>query len=234
MTMMIDSLPFLRLLQLADTALPIGAIAHSWGVESLTAESLLTPDLLPSFLKDYLQEIGRQDAIFCRLAHQAAQLDSQQPFEARWVWLNQHLSALKQPQESRDASATLGKRFLQLAGQLFPLPMLEWAYLAAQRTDTQLHHVTTFGLSGALIGVDEELTTFAYLHQSLANLLSIAQRLMAIGQRQAATLLWELKPTLVDVVAVSRNGHEDFYAFTPLLDIASMRHPHLKTRLFIS
>ena len=47
----------LWLLQLSDTALPIGALNHSCGLETLAAEEWLSADELQSFLHDYLHEV---------------------------------------------------------------------------------------------------------------------------------------------------------------------------------
>ena len=47
----------LWLLQLSDTALPIGALNHSFGLETLTAEESLSADGLQSFLHDCLHEV---------------------------------------------------------------------------------------------------------------------------------------------------------------------------------
>ena len=67
--MQVDNLQFLRLLQLADSALPIGATAHSFGLETLTVEERLETPQLEAFLGEYMRETGGLEAAFCRLAH---------------------------------------------------------------------------------------------------------------------------------------------------------------------
>jgi urease accessory protein UreF len=57
---------------------------------------------------------------------------------------------------------------------------------------------------------------------------------MPLGQQQAARLLWELKPAILDATQASSAADVETAAFTLLVEIASMRHVNLGTRLFIS
>src|SRR5450432_1303289 len=59
----------LRLLQLSDTALPIGALNHSFGLETLVAEESLSADGLDAFLHDYLHEVCAFELHFCGAAY---------------------------------------------------------------------------------------------------------------------------------------------------------------------
>lgn len=227
----------LYLLQLADSALPIGATAHSFGLETLVAEGQLTVPRLPAFFHDYLIETGTPEAVYCRAGYRTAAITEPDRFEAEWLTLNMGLSALKLARESRAASAMLGKRFLQLVHSLQAHPTITLALQSALAAGVDLHHAAAFGLSGGVLEFDQESTILAYLQQTVAGLVSACQRLLPLGQRQAAGLLWELKPTLVEVAGRSRDGDVDgpaVYAFTALTDLAAMRHPGLPTRLFIS
>jgi urease accessory protein len=235
--MHIDNLAFLQLMQLADSALPIGTTSHSFGLETLAAEEGLNPEQLASFLRDYLNETGELESIFCHRAYRLASTSDLHIFATHWLALNERLSAFKTARESRVASATLGRRFLQLVGGLEEQPVLQKALQAAKTAHVDIHYSTAFGLIGSILEVDEMATVLAYLQQILAGLVSACQRLMPLGQSQASQIMWRLKPTLIaianrsDAVALDI---DDIAIFVPLPDLGSMRHPALTTRLFIS
>jgi len=214
-------MPILRLLQLADSAMPVGAAAHSFGLESLIEDGQLTAEGLESFLQGYLQETGALEAAFCRAAHQLSQRRVDE-FVAEWRNLNQRLSARKLARETRDASLTMGRRFLRLASELMPLDV------------TDGHHVTAFGLVAGLAGVDERSAILGWLHQSTTALVSAAQRLAPLGQTRASRILWRLKPLMREVGQVPDLPTGEIACFAPLPEIGAMRHSKLSTRLFIS
>src|SRR5271168_5613854 len=88
-----DDLADLRLLHLADSALPIGALAHSFGLESLTACEMLTTRDLPDFLQTYVEEAGTMEAVFCRAAFRLSRTANvETDFVERWLALNHQLS----------------------------------------------------------------------------------------------------------------------------------------------
>ena len=234
-----NALAFLQHLQLADTALPIGTAAHSFGLETLVEEKWLSVDELETFLRDYLAEAGRLECSFCLAGHQLAEQLTADPLSAcltQWLALNARLSAYKTARESRQASATLGRRFLQLAQGLEIHPLLHRLIEEAKVVGIETHHSLAFGLVGGLLGADKTYTGLAYLQQSLAGLVSACQRLLPLGQSQASHILWRLHPSVLATVegAEVPAVDNDISCFTALVDIGSMRHPTLTTRLFIS
>jgi urease accessory protein len=224
------SISALQLLQLADSALPVGSMAHSFGLETLVFDGDVEsgvqscPASLRVWIEDCLSESLLLDAVFCREAHaRAIQGDSV-------VALNRQISALRLARESREASLTMGRRFAVLAAALHP-----GTALASLASLDELHHSVAFGYVLGILAIDADLAVSAFIHQCVMNIISAAQRLLPLGQIHANRLAWDLKPAILKTVKQTRTSSTSTVcSFAHLPEVASMRHCCLPTRLFIS
>jgi urease accessory protein len=136
--------------------------------------------------------------------------------------LNDEFGARRLAREAREASLKMGQRFARLINALVGAPVVE----------DGLTYPVVFGLACAHLEIPEDSAVLAYLRQSVAGLVSACQRLMPMGQVAASCMLWKLKPFMVRAACASESG--EISCFTPLPELASMRHGSLETRLFIS
>jgi len=201
----------LALLQLSDSALPVGGAAHSFGLETLVEDEALRPETLARFLRDYLAEAGVLETTFVRRAWRGENLSG----------LSSEFEARRPARESRDAALKMGRRFAELFNAL-----------TGAHLPSSLPYPIAFGGAGAVAGIPEESIAQAYLQQSITGLVSACQRLMPLGQVAASRIIWNLRPAIRE--AVSHSERLEASCFTPLPELGSMRHPSLETRLFIS
>jgi urease accessory protein len=229
----------LRLLQLADSALPIGALAHSFGLESLVAKELLATSDLTNFFRGWLAEAGILEAVFFREAFRLAGANPEAISKERWLEMNDQLSARKPARESRMGSAVMGGNFLRTVMAVHELPglvkLLAEARQSPDRHRQMAHYCLAFGLVAGLLGFDEHRTVMTFLHQLIAGMVSGCQRLLPLGQTEAARILWNVKPLIVEIADRSLGcSTGEVCSFMPLLDWGAMEHPALSTRLFVS
>src|ERR1035438_1251598 len=198
----------LRLLHLADSALPICALAHSFVVESLIAAELLGVRDLPEFLRGSLEEAGFLEAVFCREGFRLGSgprlkepPEHEEAFTRNWLALNERFSAMKLARESRNGSGSLGRNFLAAVSGLGDFAVVKQALRASKQTQGLIHHGVAFGLGCAVLGFKEEdRAVLAFLHSWTASMISACQRLLPFGQTAATKTLWELKPPMVETM----------------------------------
>ncbi len=206
----------LRLLQLADSAIPVGGLAHSFGLETLVEQAHVTAGNLEQFLGGWIEETGVLEAYYCAEA-------ARRPGE--FAALNQSLAARKPAREAREGSAAMGRRLMDLAARAWGITRPETSVL---------QYACCFGYVAGALGIEAGQATAAFLHQAVTGQISAAQRLLPLGHTDAQAIRFRLTSFIDTATAQALSVEQPPPSFAPLTEIAQMNHPAQVTRLFVS
>ena len=224
-----------RLLQTTDSMFPTGAYAHSFGLEGVVQDGLVTDTAsLDDFLTNQIVPALRQLELPCTMhAYRAVQADDFETF----CELDQQYSALKGAHELREASARTGRQRLALLKKIAPHENEWWEKMDCARDEGEIdaHDVIVIGAQGARNDIPLEAVLTAVYYQALAALVTASLKLIRIGQDACQDLLGKHLSEVSAAIEVAREvSSEDMGWFSPTLDIASARHETAYTRLFIT
>jgi urease accessory protein len=203
----------LRLAQLLSPAFPIGAFAHSQGLETAIDQGHVDS---AASLQDWIRMVlthgsGHMDAVFVSLARQNA-LPMQD--------LADLYHAMAATAERAQEADELGQGFQSLLAALgTPQPALPYALALGLATrDLALPPAEILGL----------------MLQTLATqLIFVAIRFKPMGQAQGQQVLAALNPCIAELAAkLATATLADLHSFTPGADMASMRHETQTVRIF--
>ncbi len=200
----------LRLTQILSPAFPIGAFAHSQGLEWAIAMGEVTNGTaLHHWIAAVLRHgSGRQDAVFVALARRPGA-----DFEALAAVYAAYLPSAARALEAEE----LGRGFCAMTD---PAAM-------------HLPYALAVGRETAGLDVAEPEILALFLQSLAAQLVSVAVRFMPMGQGEGQRILAALAPLIAEIASdCSGAGVEDLWAFTPGADLAAMAHETMETRIF--
>lgn len=214
----------LSLLQMSDSALPIGGYSNSWGLETwVQNETLTNTRQVEQSLKALLtSSIVPSDGVACALAHRFSLEDDIDSV----TQLNDYLTAARWCPEPLAASLNMGERLKQLAlnaGWSKDLP------------DLKMHHSTVFGWLAGRLGIPPDEAVAAYLYSSITGLVSACVRLVPLGHTDGQRILTTLRSLISELVSDCLNKNiDEIGGFAPLNEWAAKQHETLYSRLFQS
>ncbi|MFD1210937.1 urease accessory protein UreF [Arthrobacter sp. GCM10027362] len=229
---------FLPLMQLCDSALPIGAFSHSFGLETYLERGAVHDEA--TFVRWLRQFIGAQlvysDGLAIRLGVEALERAVPNPAALEDVWeLDRMVTAQALPLQLRAAGITMGQRMLQIGTEIFPNPAL-----AAYRAEISAgrcagHTALAFVLIAHGLRVPPAQMLQAYIFSTATSLTQNAVRAIPLGQSAGQRVLRLVHDDVAAAAAaVMALQPEDLGAVAPGLEIAQMRHEHQRARMFMS
>jgi urease accessory protein len=231
--MMLSDEALLRLLQLTDTAFPSGAFAHSFGLETYVARGAVdSAATLEAFTANtLLHAVAPGDGVACLAVAQAGT-----DWESVVQRLDHRLTAMKTVTEFREASQTLGTRFLRTATQLFVLPRAAHYLAAIDAKRLHGHMSLAYGLICHDLALPLPPALAAWFRHHCASLVSVGVRLIPLGQTAGQMLLVRLGTIIVTAVERTLTKDiDDMTSFAPGQELAGIVHRDvLTTRLYIS
>ncbi len=179
----------LGLLQIADSALPIGGYTHSWGLEAALARALVhDAESLEHWTRLWLlHALGPMEGVLVAAASRAAHIKDFQAIRT----LNERAEVSILPPSIRRASREMGGQLLTLG--------LTWSWSAARLAactehsapspDSAWHHPVVFGLLGTLADAEPLDVLIAYLHQAALGMISAGVRAIPVGHTNGQQIL---------------------------------------------
>jgi len=224
----------LRLLQIADSALPISGYTHSWGLEAAIARGLVhDPESLERWVRRWLQSsLGPLEGVLVASGCRAGRAG--RPSE---LWELNDLAELSIiPPSTRRASREMGEQLVALAST--------WSWSAAglmpftpgsTAASDGWHHPVAFGLIGALADGEPEEVLLAYLHQATLGMIGAGVRAIPVGHTHGQQVLAYLQDDIRNLASelVGRDP-ETAGAGCPFYEILCDEQTRLYARMFRS
>ena len=203
----------ITVMQWLSPAFPIGGFAYSHGLEwAINKGHVGNREELQKWISDLL-EYGslKNDAILIKLV-----LQGSDPRE-----INELAMALCPASERLSETQLQGGAFCKIMREVWSLEIDELTLPIA------------LALAAKNESIDQNLVVPAYLHSFCSNLISVAMRLIPIGQTDGQKTLRELSPLISDSVrAVAKSDKDDLGSACFLSDVSAMQHEYLQPRVF--
>ena len=203
----------ITVMQWLSPAFPIGGFAYSHGLEwAINKGYVSNREELQKWISDLL-EYGslKNDAILIKLV-----LQGSDPKE-----INELAMALCPASERLSETQLQGGAFCKIMREVWSLEIDDLTLPIA------------LALAAKNESTDQNLVVPAYLHSFCSNLISVAMRLIPIGQTDGQKTLRELSPLISDSVrAVAKSDKDDLGSACFLSDVSAMQHEYLQPRVF--
>jgi urease accessory protein len=222
-----------RLLQLSDTALPIGGFSHSASLETYVQNGLVndTASAKEFIVQMLSQNLHYTDAAFVSLAYDAAEANNMQAL----LQLDEECTAVKLPREMREASQKLGTRLMKIFQPLMDCALIDEYKHKVAKQSARGHYCITFGLYACMLCISKKNALTGFYYNAAAGMVTNSVKLVPLSQQHGQELLFSLQNLIGQLADKNMQPDKDLLGFCCSgFDIRSMQHERLYSRLYMS
>ncbi len=223
----------LSLLQLADTALPIGGFSHSAGLETYVQLGIVhNAETAETFVSEMLSKnILHTDLAFVSLSYDAALANDFGLLQM----LDDECRAVKLPREIREASHKLGFRLVKLFSEFYKSELLNAFKTGVEAKNLPGNYCIAFGIIAQSLNIKKREALAAFCYNAAAGMVTNSVKLVPLGQVEGQKILFSLQPLIHEMVEKSINPDKEMLGICCSgFDIRSMQHEVLYSRLYMS
>jgi urease accessory protein len=221
--------PELRLIQIADSAFPMGSFAFSNGLESAAKLGLIQN--IPSFKKYLLNVLNQLSCSEMPFVNSSYKCEAED-LETRTA-IFRKLEAFITIPGMRKASITQGRSLFQAVKAVYPEHAFQEVIHWLQERGLFTHYAAVFGIVSRKIGFSHIQTLSAYSYIALRDQTSAAVRLGLLGPHEAQSILRESLGHVNRIIVRAKDlEYHEAYKVAVALEIAQAHHPKLYSRLF--
>ncbi len=219
------------LMQLAGGTFPSGGFSQSWGLETYVADGVVSDDkTFMEFTETYLEStVARCEGPLMLEAYKLAAAGAVEGLRE----LEELSIAVKVTKESRESGIRMGKAFMRIMADVLDDEVV--SELKKQCGAAGITYPVIYGAVCGRLGIDVEEAVKAFVFSTVNGLVQCAVKLVPLGNTQAQQVMQQLYPAMENAVRGSMAvGLDEISNFCPGLDIASINHEFLTTRLYMS
>lgn len=216
---------------LCSASFPTGAFHHSYGLEYMIengiihdSESLV--EAINSFLYNSLASL---DAPLINIVSLTDDIET-------IMELDRLCTALKCSKEMRLASKKVGVSFLKMCNDMYEEKLFSDYLVAIKKDDYLGNFCVVYAMVCSKLNVDISCAINSYLLSTISSYVQVALKLIPLSQSKGQIIIKEMYGSIIEISenALKTTERESLNSFTPILDIASMNHEKMQTRLYMS
>jgi len=221
-----------RLMQFADSTLPVGSFAFSNGLESALQTQVVTnPAGLLEYVDMATRQAARMDGVALLHAHRAAVAGDYDAI----LLADSELACRRVGEEQQLMTSRMGKKFAELALKISDFPTLDRWLADIKAEATPGCYPVGQAIAFAQLGADEAEAFVVHQYGIASMILSAALRLMRIDHLDTQRILFKVQQHVQDdYLAIRHLSLDEMSVFAPVFDVLVAHHTTTHVRLFMN